>query len=120
MNLFDCRPALGNLFHSTFKVSLASSIRLEVLERYLQSDVELAPGFSGSLLVDAAGRVLGLNTSGLIPRTALAIPAANVQSVVESVLAHGHVRRAWFGIVGPARMSGSTVAGLRPCSKASA
>jgi S1-C subfamily serine protease len=68
------------------------------LDRYVQSDVELAPGFSGSLLADARGRVLGLNTSGLVPRTPLLVPTSSIERVVAAVLAHGHVRRGYLGV----------------------
>ena len=35
------------------------------IDRYLQTDVVMYPGFSGGPLVDAEGKVLGLNTSAL-------------------------------------------------------
>src|SRR5581483_4926472 len=44
------------------------------LDRYIESDVALRPGFSGSLLVDASGRVLGLNTSGLLRGQSIVVP----------------------------------------------
>jgi len=68
------------------------------IERYLESDVPLQPGFSGSLLLDMSGRVLGLNTSGILRGHALAVPTATVRRVIESVLAHGRVRRGYLGI----------------------
>ncbi len=68
------------------------------VERYIESDVPLRPGFSGSLLLDVSGRVLGLNTAGLLRDHALAIPTATVRRVVEAVLAHGRVRRGFLGI----------------------
>lgn len=68
------------------------------LDRYLESDIALRPGFSGSLLVDVTGRVLGLNTSGLLRSQAIAIPTATVRRVVEAVLAHGRVRRGFLGV----------------------
>ncbi len=36
------------------------------VDRYLQTDLTMYPGFSGGPLVDASGRLLGLNTSGLM------------------------------------------------------
>jgi S1-C subfamily serine protease len=68
------------------------------LDRYLQSDVALHAGFSGSALVDVAGRLRGLNTTGLLRATAMAVPAPTVRRVVESLLAHGRVRRGFLGI----------------------
>jgi S1-C subfamily serine protease len=68
------------------------------LDRYIESDIALRPGFSGSLLLDARGQVLGLNTAGLLRNSALAIPTATVRRVIESILAHGHVRRGFLGV----------------------
>jgi serine protease DegQ len=68
------------------------------VDRYLQTDLSLHPGFSGSALVDVAGRVRGLNTSGLLRGTATAMPVATVRRVVESLLVHGQVRRGYLGI----------------------
>jgi S1-C subfamily serine protease len=68
------------------------------LDRYLQSDIAVHPGFSGSALVEASGRLLGLNTAGLLRATPLAVPSATVKRVVESLLAHGQVRRGFLGI----------------------
>jgi S1-C subfamily serine protease len=68
------------------------------VDRYLQTDLALHAGFSGSALVDAAGRVRGMNTAGLLRGTATAMPTATVRRVVESLLAHGQVRRGYLGI----------------------
>ena len=51
------------------------------------------PGFSGGPLVDASGQVIGLNTSALLRGVSVSIPAATVRAVVDTLLAHGHVRR---------------------------
>jgi S1-C subfamily serine protease len=68
------------------------------VDRYLQADSGLQRGFSGSLLVDVRGRALGLNTSGLLRGRAIALPAATIARVVESLLSHGRVRRGFLGI----------------------
>jgi serine protease DegQ len=68
------------------------------VDRYLQTDLALHSGFSGSALVDVAGGVRGLNTAGLLRGTATAMPTATVRRVVESLLAHGQVRRGYLGI----------------------
>ncbi len=67
-------------------------------DRYLETDVGMAFGFSGGLLLDAAGNALGMNTAGLLRRTALAVPAATLRRVVEMLLTHGRVRRGYLGI----------------------
>jgi S1-C subfamily serine protease len=68
------------------------------LDRYLQTDVVMYPGFSGGPLVDPAGKVLGLNTSALLRGVSLAVPASTVQRVVDVLLAHGRVRRGFLGV----------------------
>ncbi len=65
---------------------------------YLQTDVVMYPGFSGGPLVDTAGRFLGLNSSALLRGVSLTIPTGTVASVVETLLAHGHVRRGYLGV----------------------
>lgn len=68
------------------------------IDRYLQTDVVMFPGFSGGPLVDADGRIAGLNSSALAPGLSLAVPAATARQTVESLLAHGRVRRGFLGI----------------------
>lgn len=69
-----------------------------LLEKYLRTDAIPYPGFSGGPLVDAAGQVLGLNTSGLRGGGSLTIPAALAWQVAEALLQHGSVRRGYLGI----------------------
>jgi S1-C subfamily serine protease len=68
------------------------------VERYLELDVGLQPGFSGGLVVDLAGRPLGLASAGLVRGAPLAVPPATLRRVVSSVLAHGGVRRGYLGV----------------------
>lgn len=69
-----------------------------LIERYLQTDVVMYPGFSGGALVGADGKFIGLNTSGLARGVSLALPAATLQRVVPMLLAHGRIRRGYLGI----------------------
>ena len=68
------------------------------LDRYLQSDVVMYPGFSGGPLVDASGQVLGINSSALVRGVAVTVPTPTVRRVVEAVLAHGRVRWGYLGV----------------------
>ncbi len=68
------------------------------IDRYVETDARLFPGFSGSLLLAADGRALALATAGLRRRTPLAIPVETLRRVVESLLQHGQVRRGFLGI----------------------
>lgn len=68
------------------------------VDRYIQTDVVMYPGFSGGPLVNAAGNVVGLNTSALNQGVSLAIPASTLKRVADTLLAHGKVRRGYLGI----------------------
>jgi S1-C subfamily serine protease len=68
------------------------------IEQYLQTDVLMYPGFSGGPLVNGAGQVIGLNTSGLLRGVSLALPLVTVARVADALLAHGRVRRGYLGI----------------------
>lgn len=67
------------------------------VDRYLQTDVVMYPGFSGGPLVSVEGELLGLNTSAL-RGVSLSIPTKTVGRVVEALLAHGKVRRGYLGV----------------------
>ena len=68
------------------------------VDRYLQTDLTMYPGFSGGPLVDASGRLLGLNTSGLMRGVSLTVPGPTLHRVVDAILAHGKVRRGYLGV----------------------
>jgi len=68
------------------------------VERYLELDLALRPGLSGSLVLDAGGKALGLAAGGLLRGTALALPAETVRRVAEAIVAHGGVRRGFLGV----------------------
>jgi S1-C subfamily serine protease len=68
------------------------------IDRFVRLDLAVYDGFSGGPLVDAAGRVAGINTSGLARATALTVPATTVSRVASQLLARGHVARGWLGI----------------------
>src|SRR5207249_281153 len=61
-----------------------------ILERFIQVDAVLYPGFSGGPLVDAEGDVLGMITSGLgFGGPAVAIPWSLATQVSETLQTHG-------------------------------
>jgi len=49
-------------------------------------------------LVDASGKALGINTSGLMRGASLAIPAGVAWQIAATLAQHGHVRRGYLGI----------------------
>ena len=68
------------------------------LDRYLQTDLTMYPGFSGGPLVDVSGNILGVNTSALLRNTTLTIPTPTVRQVVQALLSHGRIRRGFLGV----------------------
>ena len=69
-----------------------------LLERYLRTDAIPYPGFSGGPLVDTAGRVIGVNTSGLARGASLTIPVGLAWQTAETLARHGRVRRGFLGV----------------------
>jgi S1-C subfamily serine protease len=68
------------------------------IDKYIRTDTIPFPGFSGGPLVDAEGRVVGLNTSGFGQGAALTIPADLAWRVAEQLAKHGSVRRGYLGV----------------------
>ena len=68
------------------------------IDRFVRLDMAVYDGFSGGPLVDAAGRVAGINTSGLARATALTVPASTVSRVAAQLLSRGRIARGWLGI----------------------
>ena len=68
------------------------------LDRALGLDVGVYPGFSGSAVLLADGRLAGLATAGLVRATALALPAGHVRQVLDGIERHGSVKRGFLGI----------------------
>jgi S1-C subfamily serine protease len=68
------------------------------VERYLQTDAVMYPGFSGGPLVAAGGQTIGVMTSGLIRGVSLALPTETVRRVVEALIQDGRIRRGYLGV----------------------
>jgi serine protease Do len=76
---------------------------IPALSGLIQTDAALSPGSSGGALIDADGRVIGMNVAFIPPQLravsiGFAIPAALVVDVVEQLLADGEVRHAFLGV----------------------
>ncbi|MGE3308820.1 MAG: DegQ family serine endoprotease [Limisphaerales bacterium] len=72
-------------------------------EDFIQTDAAINPGNSGGALVDAAGRLIGINTAimsrgGGNNGVGFAVPINLARSVMESIVEHGRVVRGFLGV----------------------
>lgn len=83
------------------------------IDQFIRADVTLYPGFSGGPLVNAAGEIVGVNTSGLSRSMGLTIPAATVERVVAQLLTKGTIARGYLGLgLQPVRLPDTLKAAL--------
>ena len=83
------------------------------IDRYLQTDVVMYPGFSGGPLAAADGRLAGINSSALARGVSVTVPSATVRRVVDTILAHGHMPRGYLGVgIQPVRLGEALAAEL--------
>ncbi len=68
------------------------------IDRYIQTDVVMYPGFSGGPLVGATGEVLGLNSSHLVRGVSATVPLSTLKRLIETLASHGRVRRGYLGV----------------------
>jgi len=78
--------------------------RMAGYEDFIQTDASINPGNSGGPLVDALGRVVGINTailsrSGMNAGIGFAIPVNMAMRIVEDLIDNGAVRRGYLGIM---------------------
>jgi S1-C subfamily serine protease len=101
--------AVGNPFgfESTVSAGVVSALGRSLRSRHgrliegvVQHSAALNPGNSGGPLVDARGRVVGINTAiiAMAQGIGFAIPASTAQWVLTEILTQGRVRRAWLGV----------------------
>lgn len=89
------------------------SVEYGGFSNYIQTDAAVNPGNSGGPLVDARGRVIGMNVAIATARSkqgtntsegqssgiSFAIPLATIESVVEQLIGTGKVSRGFLGIL---------------------
>ncbi|HZI13457.1 MAG TPA: trypsin-like peptidase domain-containing protein [Myxococcus sp.] len=68
------------------------------VDRYLETDADLPPGFSGGALVDTQGRLVGLLTAAFSRTAAVVIPGDTLTRVTAALKEHGGVRRGYLGV----------------------
>jgi serine protease DegQ len=83
------------------------------IEKFIRTDAIPMPGFSGGPLVNAEGKVLGLNTSGLSHSLLLSIPVEMTWKVAQALEEHGSIKRGFLGIQSqPVEISGEAADAL--------
>jgi len=95
---------LQNTVTSGIVSNVARQVRLDDPMIYIQTDAAINPGNSGGPLVDAEGRIIGINTfivsaSGANTGVGFAVPSNIARSAYEQIRQHGRVRRGQIGIV---------------------
>ncbi len=81
-----------------------SGMDIEEYENFIQTDAAINPGNSGGALLDAEGRVIGINTA-ILSRTGgshgvgFAVPINMARQVMEQILEHGKVERGQLGVM---------------------
>jgi len=106
----DVVLAIGNPFNvgQTVTSGIVSALGrnrlgLSTFENFIQTDAAINPGNSGGALVDAEGRLIGINTaiysrSGGSMGIGFAIPVDSARMVMDALLREGQVTRGWIGV----------------------
>jgi serine protease Do len=106
----DVVLAIGNPFAIGQSVTMGiisatgrGGVGIEDYEDFIQTDAAINPGNSGGALVDAEGRLVGINTaiysrSGGNQGIGFAIPTDLARGVMVSLIEHGNVTRGYLGV----------------------
>ena len=83
--------------------ALDRDIRTGPYDSYIQTDAALNHGNSGGPLVDANGKVIGVDTALVSPTTGyaglgFAIPSNEANFIIQRLLKYGTVRAGWIGV----------------------
>ena len=106
----DVVLAIGNPFGvgQTITMGIISALGrnhldINTFENFIQTDAAINPGNSGGALIDTNGNLIGINSAifsqnGGSLGIGFAIPVSTVKSVMDGIIANGHVIRGWIGV----------------------
>jgi serine protease DegQ len=106
----DVVLAIGNPFGvgQTITMGIISALGrnhldINTFEDFIQTDAAINPGNSGGALIDTNGNLIGINSAifsqnGGSLGIGFAIPVSTVKSVMDGIIANGHVIRGWIGV----------------------
>ena len=112
MQVGDYALAIGDPFGVGQTVTMGivsatgrTNLGIEDYEDFIQTDAPINPGNSGGALVNDRGELVGINTailshgSGGNQGIGFAVPMNLARNVMDQILSHGKVTRAYMGIV---------------------
>ena len=106
----DVVLAIGNPFGvgQTVTMGIVSAtgrnkLGINTFENFIQTDAAINPGNSGGALIDAEGKLVGINTaifsrSGGYQGIGFAIPTSLAENIMQDILQHGRPLRGWLGV----------------------
>jgi serine protease Do len=111
MQIGDAVLAIGNPYGvgQTVTMGIVSAtgragLGIEDYEDFIQTDASINPGNSGGALVNDRGELIGINTAILAPGSGgnqgigFAVPVNLARNVMDQIVTHGSVERAYIGV----------------------
>jgi serine protease Do len=94
---------LGNTVTAGIISARGRDIHSGPYDDYFQVDAPINQGNSGGPLLNAEGRVIGVNSAIYSPSggnvgIGFSIPSAEAQAITSQIIAHGSVERGWLGV----------------------
>ncbi len=97
-NPFGSNPAVTSGIVTSSRRSFGWRWGRGSLDNVVITDARLNPGYSGGPLVDAGGKVIGINAAYAYSR-GIAIPINTVKTVVDKLAKEGRIKRGYLGVV---------------------
>jgi len=90
-----------------------------VLQGLIQTDGAPWPGYSGAVVVDADGALLGLVAANRPGNGAFVVPATDLKRMADALVSGGSPKQAWLGVsTRPSGGQGAVLAGVEAASPA--